>query len=224
MDGLKVKIARRYITCRDAFCDVYAFNDVCTMLDFNSSYCGREVRGHMIKRLVQQRAEKTTRLITWKPPPHLHPPRPLCPSVAQLQNRSLSPLELRTRTGIFMVRDDLFCFFLPSLVLLIFLFSLLFLHRIHSSSFQDGFHSLNGCHSLIVTYYSLKKAAPSHDSRCLTQTYRLDFLTGTQTQVVWRIQPRIHEIRRMQTKSPQYGRFYSPLCRLPAAARISKTG
>lgn len=180
MDGLKVKIARRYINCRDAFCDVHAFNDVCTMLDFNSSYCGREVRGHMIKRLVQQRAEKTTRLITWNP---LLPPSALSPPPLSFCGAALEQISFSSRTQ----NQNWHLYGLGWFVLFLssksgsphFLFSLFFLHRIHSSSFQDGFHSLNGCHILIVTYCSLKKAAPSHDSRCLTQTYRLDFLTGT---------------------------------------------
>lgn len=135
-------------------------------------FCGPELRGHMIKRLVQQRAEKTTRLITGK---NFFSPSALAWSSFRT---ALSALELRTRTGIFMVRDDLFCFFVPSLVLPIFCSLFFFLGgggRIHSPSFQDGFLSLNGCHSLIVTYYLLKKSVPSLDSRCLTQTYRLDF-------------------------------------------------
>lgn len=50
-----------------------------------------------------------------------------------------------------MVRDDLFCFFVLSLVLLIFI--------LLSSSFRDGFLSVNGCHALILTYYSWVKPA-----------------------------------------------------------------
>lgn len=99
--------------------------------------------------------------------------------------------------------------------------SFFFLPCIHSSSFQYGFLSLNGCHGLILTYYSLKKCAPSHESRCLTQTYRLDVDRYTDWSV-WRIQAWIHKILRVLTKSPQYGRFYSPKCWLPAVARISK--
>lgn len=65
-----------------------------------------------------------------------------------------------------MVWDDLFCFFVLSLVLLIFVPL--------SSSFHDGFLSVNGCHALILTYYSWVKPAPSHDSRRSTRTQRPD--------------------------------------------------
>lgn len=85
-----------------------------------------------------------------------------------------------------MVWNDLFCFFVLSLVLLIFV--------LLSSSFHDGFLSVNGCHALILTYYSWVKPAPSHDPRCSTRTWRLDVDMYTQCMKCVRIQARIHKI------------------------------